>query len=127
MLWENGEEITIDLDALEAAFKAGARAFLFSNPNNPTGTVHGPETVQKVAALALRYNVFVVADELYSRLLYDGRHYQPFAAIHGMRERTVTLLGPSTTEPERNIVGKGQHEAVRVDSGGARLTKKKNK
>lgn len=98
LLWENGEEITIDLDALEAAFKAGTRVFLFSNPNNPTGTVHGPETVQKVATLALRYNVFVVADELYSRLIYDGRPYQHFAAIDGMRERTVTLLGPSKTE-----------------------------
>lgn len=98
LLWENDEQITIDLDALEAAFKAGAKLFLFSNPNNPTGTVHGPETVQKVAALALRYNVFVVADELYSRLIYDGRPYQHLAALDGMHERTVTLLGPSKTE-----------------------------
>lgn len=98
LLWEEGGDDTIDFDALEAAFKGGAKAFLFSNPNNPTGTVHPPAVVERLAELAIRYNVFVIADQLYSRLIYDNRPYRHIASIPGMAERTVTLLGPSKTE-----------------------------
>ncbi|GAA4323301.1 pyridoxal phosphate-dependent aminotransferase [Pigmentiphaga soli] len=96
--WENAESATLDLDALESAFRSGVRLFLFSNPNNPTGTVHGPDTVARIAALALQHGAFVVADELYSRLVYDGRPFCHIASLDGMKERTVTLLGPSKTE-----------------------------
>ena len=98
LLWEESTDDTIDFDALEAAFKGGAKAFLFSNPNNPTGTVHPPAVVERLAELAIRYNVFVIADQLYSRLIYDNRPYRHIASIPGMAERTVTLLGPSKTE-----------------------------
>lgn len=98
LLWEDVQEETIDFDALEAAFRDGARVFLFSNPNNPTGTVHGPAVVRRIADLAVRYNVFVIADQLYARLIYDNRPYLHIASPPGMAERTVTLLGPSKTE-----------------------------
>src|SRR5690606_19454375 len=98
LLWEESQEDTIDFDALEAAFKGGARVFLFSNPNNPTGTVHSPAVIKRLAELAIRYNVFVIADQLYARLVYDNRPFLHLAAVPGMAERTVTLLGPSKTE-----------------------------
>lgn len=98
LLWEDRTAETIDFDALEAAFRNGAKAFLFSNPNNPTGTVHPPAVVQRLAELAMRYNVFVIADQLYSRLVYDNRPYQHIGTIPGMAERTITLLEPSKTE-----------------------------
>lgn len=98
LLWEESQEETIDFDALEAAFKDGARVFVFSNPNNPTGTVHPPAVIKKLADLAIRYNVFVIADQLYARLIYDNRPFLHLAAVPGMAERTVTLLGPSKTE-----------------------------
>lgn len=98
LLWEERQDDTVDFDALEAAFRSGARAFLFSNPNNPTGTVHTPAVVERIAELAIRYDVFVIADQLYSRLIYDNRPYLHIASIPGMAERSVTLLGPSKTE-----------------------------
>lgn len=96
--WENGERHTFDADELEAAFRQKPKVFLFSNPNNPTGTVHDEETLRRIAELAIRYDVLVIADELYSRLVYDGRSYTHLAAMDGMKERTISLLGPSKTE-----------------------------
>lgn len=98
LLWESSTEDTIDFSALEGAFKDGARVFVFSNPNNPTGTVHPPAVIKKLAELAIRYNVFVIADQLYARLIYDNRPFLHLAAVPGMAERTITLLGPSKTE-----------------------------
>lgn len=98
LLWENDEAETIDFDAVEDAFKNGAKVFLFSNPNNPTGTVHPPAVIRRLAELAIRYDVFVIADQLYSRLIYDDRPFLHIASVPGMAERTLTLLGPSKTE-----------------------------
>lgn len=88
-----------DLKALENEFaNKGARHLVFSHPNNPTGAVYSPAVVRKIAALVERYDVRVLADELYSRLIYDGVPFTHLAAESGMFERVVTLLGPSKTE-----------------------------
>src|SRR5579872_1012754 len=62
----------VDLARLEEAAAGGIRLFLTSNPNNPTGTVYSGETIQAIARLAAAYDFFVVVDELYCRLVYDG-------------------------------------------------------
>ncbi|MGZ9809536.1 aminotransferase class I/II-fold pyridoxal phosphate-dependent enzyme [Pseudoroseicyclus sp. H15] len=89
---------TPDMAALEAAFAGGAKVFVFSHPNNPTGTVFSEETVAEIARLAIKHDVTVVADELYCRLLHEGMPFFHIAAQPGMAERTITLLGPSKTE-----------------------------
>jgi aspartate/methionine/tyrosine aminotransferase len=97
--WDGaGLEPQLDLDALEAAFAAGARTLLFSNPNNPTGAVLAPETVRRLGRLLLEHDVMVIVDELYSRLVYDGQPFAHLIAEPGMRDRCITLLGPSKTE-----------------------------
>lgn len=88
----------LDLDELAAQIGDTTRCILLSNPNNPTGAVHAPETLEAVAELALRHDLFVIVDQLYSRLVYDGRRFVHLASLPGMKERTVTLLGPSKTE-----------------------------
>jgi aspartate/methionine/tyrosine aminotransferase len=99
LLWDDPQrEPVLDLDALESAFRGGATTLLFSNPNNPTGAVLPPGIVRAVARLANTYDVMVIVDELYSRLVYDGRTFAHLIAEEGMRERCVTLLGPSKTE-----------------------------
>lgn len=87
-----------DLEALEAAFRNGVKVFIFSHPNNPTGAVYSHETIQAIATLCCKYDVTVIADELYTRLLHDGTPFFHLAAEPGMQERTITLLGPSKTE-----------------------------
>ncbi|WP_422367357.1 aminotransferase class I/II-fold pyridoxal phosphate-dependent enzyme [Pelagibius sp.] len=96
--WEVDGRHTFDPDEMEAAFRQKPKVFLFSNPNNPTGTVHSEATLQQIAELAMRYDVLVIADELYSRLVYEGRNYFHLAAMEGIKARTISLLGPSKTE-----------------------------
>jgi aspartate/methionine/tyrosine aminotransferase len=91
-------EPTPDFPALEMEFaKKGARLFVFSHPNNPSGAVFSAHVIRRIAELATRYDVTVVVDELYSRLIHEGP-YVHLAAQPGMAERTITLLGPSKTE-----------------------------
>lgn len=88
----------LDLDQLEALMKRGPRLFVFSNPNNPNGAVYSASTLKEIADLAQKYGVFVLADELYTRLVYDGRPSTHISTQPGMREMTLTLMGPSKTE-----------------------------
>jgi aspartate/methionine/tyrosine aminotransferase len=89
---------TVDLQELERAFKAGARLFVFSHPNNPTGAVFPLETLEEIAELIRKYDAYVLVDELYARLVYDDRPFYHLISLPGMRDRCVTSLGPSKAE-----------------------------
>lgn len=93
-----GDGAGLDLSALEAAFVAGAKVFVFSNPNNPTGAVYSQREIGRIADLAKRYGVTVIADQLYSRLRYDGESYTHIRASGLPDEQCVTIMGPSKTE-----------------------------
>ena len=88
----------LDLDALEDAFRAGAKVFVFSNPNNPAGVVYSGAEIEAIGRLAGRYGVTVIVDELYSRLLYDGGGYTHLRATGIDPEQVLTIMGPSKTE-----------------------------
>ncbi|MCC7320640.1 MAG: pyridoxal phosphate-dependent aminotransferase [Rubellimicrobium sp.] len=88
----------IDLDQLEKAFRSGVRVFLFSNPNNPAGVVFSPAETGAIAALALRYGVTVIVDELYARLRYGGVDYTHLRALMPPEAPVITIIGPSKTE-----------------------------
>jgi aspartate/methionine/tyrosine aminotransferase len=97
LTWEDGAG-TIDPASLAAAIREETRCIVVSNPNNPTGAVLSRATVEAIAAAARERDLLVVIDELYARLVYDGRAYVHLAALDGMAQRTVTVLGPSKTE-----------------------------
>lgn len=88
----------LNLEQLEDAFRAGAKTFLFSNPNNPAGVVYSAEEIAQIAALANRYGATVVVDQLYSRLRYSGVPYTHLRAQDIAPENVVTIMGPSKTE-----------------------------
>ena len=88
----------IDLQQLEDAFTSGVRTFLFSNPNNPAGVIYSPAEITGIAELANRHGVTVIADQLYSRLLYSGQTYTHLRASSIDANRVVTIMGPSKTE-----------------------------
>jgi cysteine-S-conjugate beta-lyase len=71
----------LDLDALDAAFAAGARAFLLCNPHNPTGRVLERALLEDVATLAARHDVLVIADEIHAPLALPGAAHTPFPAL----------------------------------------------
>ncbi|HWJ36735.1 MAG TPA: aminotransferase class I/II-fold pyridoxal phosphate-dependent enzyme [Steroidobacteraceae bacterium] len=92
------DTIEPNLDALEAVLnRTRPKLLVFSHPNNPTGAVYPPRTLQRIAELAVKFNFMVLVDQLYCRLVYDAA-YTHLIGLPGMRERIITLLGPSKTE-----------------------------
>ncbi len=71
----------LDLAGLERAFAAGARAYVLCSPHNPLGRVFGPDALGAVAALAKRYDVLVLADEVHAPLTLPGAAFTAFAPI----------------------------------------------
>ncbi|WP_246249228.1 pyridoxal phosphate-dependent aminotransferase [Chelativorans alearense] len=89
----------LDLNQLEKAFRAGARVFLFSNPNNPCGVVYSPREIADIADLATRFGATIIVDQLYSRLRYEGSTYTHLRAQPAIpADNVVTIMGPSKTE-----------------------------
>src|SRR5258708_14890636 len=98
---ERGWEL--DLDALEAAFAAGARAFLLCNPHNPTGRVLARSELEQIAELSARYDVAVVSDEIHAPLTLAGATHTPFAALgQAPPDRAVTIQSASNAS---NLAG----------------------
>lgn len=78
---------------LEAAITPKTRAILFCSPHNPVGAVHTAEDLQAIADVAQKHNLVVIADEIYESVTWGGRKHLPIAALSGMAERTIGLMG----------------------------------
>jgi len=79
-------------ELIEQAITPRTKAIFIGYPNNPTGAVATRETLLKIAQLAEKYDLMVVSDEIYDRLVYEQEHVC-FAALPGMWERTILLGG----------------------------------
>jgi aminotransferase len=91
------QDFQIDPDDLEKRITSRSKAVLIITPNNPTGQVLDADRAAALARVAERHNLAVVSDELYEKILYDGAVNPSFAAIDGMKDRTVTINGFSKT------------------------------
>ncbi|NVZ83367.1 aminotransferase class I/II-fold pyridoxal phosphate-dependent enzyme [Pseudomonas yamanorum] len=80
----------LDPALLAAAITPRTRAIFFSNPNNPTGVVLTPQELQAIADLAIEHELWVVVDEVYESLVFDGE-YHSLAALPGMAERCIVI------------------------------------
>lgn len=87
-----------DLNRIEEAFKQGAEVFVFTTPNNPTGLVYSSDSINTISTLAEKYNVTLIVDQLYSRMLYSGEVYTHTRACETLPENIITIMGPSKTE-----------------------------
>lgn len=87
----------IDFDSLERLVATERpRMFLLCNPHNPTGRSFNLQELRQLAALAARYELLVVSDEIHADLLYDRRRHIPFASIdEDTAARTITLNSAS--------------------------------
>jgi N-succinyldiaminopimelate aminotransferase len=83
-------------DELERAFSPRTRVVLVNTPHNPTGRVFRRAELEEIAALSRRWDAWVVTDEVYEHLVFDGEHV-PMATLPGMRERTITLNSTGKT------------------------------
>lgn len=89
------EENHFQLDAatLEALVTPRTKAILICSPANPCGSVLNRDSLAAVADLAIRHNLLVLSDEIYSDMTYDGPMPPSIASLPGMRERTIVLNG----------------------------------
>src|SRR3984885_10481638 len=95
---DDGGAPRLDLAALAHACEKRPKLLLFTNPSNPAGFAYDAGTIDAIAELAERWDFRVVVDSLYCRLVYEEAPFQHLIARPGMRDRCVTLLGPSKTE-----------------------------
>ena len=91
------ERFIPDPAKVESLITPRTKAIMLNTPSNPTGVLYPDGCVQELANLAEKHNLLVISDEIYDKLIYDGLKFTPFAALPGMKERTVTVNGVSKT------------------------------
>lgn len=78
-------------EQLAAAITPRTKALILNNPSNPTGMMYGREELEALAAVCVEHEVYVVADEIYACLAYDGRQFTSFASL-SPEARALTVL-----------------------------------
>ena len=86
-----------DIRLVEEGFKAGAKAIIVCNPSNPCGKVFTREELMAIGELALKYDAFVVTDEVYEHMVYEPNKHICMASLPGMYEHTITCNSLSKT------------------------------
>ena len=81
-----------DLAEMAAKITPKTRMLIFNSPNNPTGTVFSEQALAEIADLAKKHDLWVIADEIYARILFSGE-YKSIWPLPGMAERTVIIDG----------------------------------
>lgn len=96
---ETGEnQFDLDIPAIEKAITPRTRAIIINTPNNPTGVVYREEVLRELADLAIRRDILVISDEVYEKLLYNGkRHFSIASVSEAAKQHTVTINGYSKT------------------------------
>ncbi|HSB51760.1 MAG TPA: pyridoxal phosphate-dependent aminotransferase [Dissulfurispiraceae bacterium] len=83
-------------EAFEAAITGKTRALIVNSPSNPTGMTYDRKTLEKIAEAAVRHNIFVISDEIYSKLVYDGASHVSIASLgREIKDRTIVVNGLS--------------------------------
>lgn len=80
-----------DRDELESRISSKTKAILLNSPQNPTGVVHTVKDLEMIASVAIKHNLYILSDEVYERLTWNGRRHANICNIPGVKERTVTL------------------------------------
>ena len=86
-----------DPEVLEDAFRQHPKAMILCNPSNPTGKVFTREELEIIAALAIKYDTYVITDEVYEHIIYEPYKHTYIASLPGMRERTLSCSSLSKT------------------------------
>ena len=92
---ENGFKTTAK--ELEAAITPKTRAIVLNSPSNPTGMVYTADELKEIAEVAVRHNVYVVSDEIYEHLIYEGKHTSIASFGEKIKDLTIIVNGVSKT------------------------------
>ena len=92
---DSNDNFRITADALREKITPKTKAIMVNTPNNPTGRVLTQEELEAVVEVALENDLYVISDEIYEKIIFDGRKHLSIAAVPGMGERTLTINGLS--------------------------------
>ncbi|MFC7486887.1 pyridoxal phosphate-dependent aminotransferase [Knoellia sp. CPCC 206453] len=90
-------DFAVDEQSLRAAFSSRTRLVLLNTPHNPTGKVFTRAELELICALAREFDAWVVTDEVYEHLVFDGLEHVPVATLPGMADRTLTISSAGKT------------------------------
>jgi aspartate aminotransferase len=83
-------------EALEKCVTKNTRALILNSPSNPTGMIYDKKTLEKIAELAVKYNFYIISDEIYEKLIYDGARHVSIASLgNEIKEKTIVVNGLS--------------------------------
>ena len=89
---EEKNQFQPDMQEIAGKISPRTRVLIFNSPNNPTGTVFSEAALSQIAALAAKHDLWILADEIYARILFSGV-YKSIWSLPGMAERTVIIDG----------------------------------
>lgn len=84
-------DLSFDVSEIEKAITPKTRAIMINTPSNPSGRIIPQDKIEGIAALAKKYDLVVISDEVYKCLIYDNKPFRSIVAIDGMRERTILI------------------------------------
>jgi aspartate/methionine/tyrosine aminotransferase len=88
---------SVDRGELEKAITSRTKLLILNNPHNPSGKVWSKEELLMISEIAQKNDLFVMSDEVYEFLLFDGAKHLPTATLEGMFERTITISSAGKT------------------------------
>lgn len=89
---KNENQFRLTPEELEAAITEKTKILLISYPNNPTGAIMERGDLEKIAEVVKKHDIYVISDEIYAELTYNGSHVS-IASLPDMRERTIVING----------------------------------
>ena len=93
---ENGYKVTVE--QLQAATTEKTKALILNSPSNPTGMIYSEEELSAIADYVIKNDIYVVADEMYEYLVYDGNRHVSIASLNEeIYKRTITVSGLAKT------------------------------
>lgn len=93
----NPPNFDFDANVLEDAFKQGVKALILCNPSNPCGKVFTKDELQIIADLAIKYDAYVITDEVYEHIIYAPNKHTYMSTLPEMKERTIICSSLSKT------------------------------
>lgn len=92
------QNFKITAEQLEAAITEKTKAVMINNPSNPTGAIYTKEELQALADICVRHDLFIIADEIYDKLIYDGARFTSIPTLgEDVKAHTILINGVSKT------------------------------
>ena len=89
-------DFKITAQQLEAAVTPKTKLFIINNPSNPTGMLYNEQELRELAAVCVKHDLYIISDEIYCELVYDGKKFTSIAALgDDIKERTIIVNGVS--------------------------------